>query len=123
MTKFLPTQALAVLPNLSRSFEQDKFRMLLVAMRASGAAGACTGSLLSTLQTSGRDAGHHHTVWAGPGAPGWYMGRQIDRSQVTVTHMSIGDPEFDDTKNENYLKWREGGNTTGIGESTFTTSV
>ena len=36
MTKFLPTQALAVLPNLSRSFEQDKFRMLLVAMRASG---------------------------------------------------------------------------------------
>ena len=104
VTKFLPTPALAVLPNLSRSFEQDKFRMLLVAMRASGAAAACTGSLLSTLQTSGRDAGHHRTVWAGPGAPGWYMGRQIDRSQVTVTHMSIGDPEFDDTKNENYLK-------------------
>ena len=53
VTKFLPTQALAVLPNLSRSFEQDKFRMLLVAMRASKSAAACTGALLSTLQTSG----------------------------------------------------------------------
>ena len=63
VAKFLPTQALAVLPNLSRSFEQDKFRMLLVAMRASKSAAACTGALLSTLQTSGRDAGHYHYTW------------------------------------------------------------
>ena len=77
VTKFLPTQALAVLPNLSRSFEQDKFRMLLVAMRASGAAAACTGALLSTLQTSGRDAGHYHYTWDRAFGKGWRRGKAL----------------------------------------------
>ena len=101
VTKFLPTQALAVLPNLSRSFEQDKFRMLLVAMRASGSAAACTAAMLSTLQTSGRDAGHHRTVWRGRKAPGWYMGQHSVGHQANITHVCI---ERDDTENENYLK-------------------
>ncbi len=89
VTKFLPTQALAVLPNLSRSFEQDKFRMLLVAMRASGSAGACTGALLSTLQTSGRDAGHYHHTWDKTTGKGWRRGKKLiaatKSSQVSQT--------------------------------------
>ena len=71
IVKLLPTQSLAVLPTLSKAFERDKFRMLLVAMRASGSAGACTGALLSTLQTSGRDRGHYHCTWSKHPRPGW----------------------------------------------------
>ena len=100
VTKFLPTQALAMLPNLSRSFEQDKFRMLLVAMRGSGAAAACTGALLSTLQTSGRDAGHHRTVWGDQKAAGWFLGHRIDRSSVRMQHIHF---EGGDTEDEHFL--------------------
>ena len=64
VTKFLPTQALAVLPNLSRSFAQDKFRMLLVAMRASKSAGACTGAAVDAADP-----------WARRGTLSSYMGR------------------------------------------------
>ena len=89
IAKFLPTQALAVLPNLSRSFEQDKFRMLLVAMRASKSAGACTGALLSTLQTHGRDAGHYHHTWEKTTGKGWRRGKALrvatKSSQVSLT--------------------------------------
>ena len=107
VTKFLPTPALAVLPNLSRSFEQDKFRMLLVAMRGSGAAAACTGALLSTLQTSGRDAGHHRTVWRGSrGAPGWFLGHKDHADKVNMQHISI---VCDDTENEHYLRMERTG--------------
>ena len=105
VTKFLPTQALAMLPNLSRSFEQDKFRMLLVAMRASKSAAACTGALLSTLQTSGRDAGHYHRHWdnAKTGKGGWKPSKELKAamkaSQVsainrTETYRDLPDGRF-----------------------------
>ena len=73
IVKLLPTQALAVLPTLSKTFERDKFRMLLVAMRASGVAADCTAAMLSTLQTSGRDAGHYHCAWDNHPEPGWFF--------------------------------------------------
>ena len=106
VTKFLPTPALAVLPNLSRSFEQDKFRMLLVAMRGSGAAAACTGALLSTLQTSGRDAGHYHYTWdAHNRSDGWLWGKPLvaakEASQLSLLQMTIGYTEYPD---EHFLR-------------------
>ena len=106
VTKFLPTQALAMLPNLSRSFEQDKFRMLLVAMRGSGAAAACTGALLSTLQTSGRDAGHYHYTWdAHNRSDGWLWGKPLvaakEASQLSLLQMTIGYTEYPD---EHFLR-------------------
>ena len=101
VTKFLPTQALAVLPNLSRSFEQDKFRMLLVAMRASKSAAACTGALLSTLQTSGRDAGHYHHTWDKTTGKGWRRGKKLiaakkssQVSQTTGRYMNLPHESF-----------------------------
>ena len=106
VTKFLPTPALAVLPNLSRSFEQDKFRMLLVAMRASKSAAACTGALLSTLQTSGRDAGHYHYTWdAHNRSDGWLWGKPLvaakEASQLSLLQMTIGYTEYPD---EHFLR-------------------
>jgi len=105
VTKFLPTQALAVLPNLSRSFAQDKFRMLLVAMRASKSAAACTGALLSTLQASGRDPGHYHRHWVNSknGKGGWKPSKELKAamkaSQVsainrTETYRDLPDGRF-----------------------------
>ena len=106
VTKFLPTQALAVLPNLSRSFEQDKFRMLLVAMRASKSAGACTGALLSTLQTHGRDAGHYHHTWdARNRSDGWLWGKSLvaakEASQLSFLQRTIRYTGYPD---ENFLR-------------------
>ena len=106
VTKFLPTQALAVLPNLSRSFEQDKFRMLLVAMRASKSAGACTSALLSTLQTHGRDAGHYHHTWdARNRSDGWLWGKSLvaakEASQLSFLQRTIRYTGYPD---ENFLR-------------------
>ena len=106
IAKFLPTQALAVLPNLSRSFEQDKFRMLLVAMRASKSAGACTGALLSTLQTHGRDAGHYHHTWdARNRSDGWLWGKSLvaakEASQLSFLQRTIRYTGYPD---ENFLR-------------------
>ena len=106
VAKFLPTQALAVLPNLSRSFEQDKFRMLLVAMRASGVAADCTSALLSTLQTSGRDAGHYHHSWTCKDrTDGWLGGKPLlaakESSQVLVQQ---GTEKYEDFPDEHFLR-------------------
>ena len=110
VAKFLPTQALAVLPNLSRSFEQDKFRMLLVAMRVSGAAGACTAAMLSTLQTSGRDAGHYHYSFdckerGKDIVDGWFGGKgllaAVKASQVLVQQWT---EEYEHFPDEHFLR-------------------
>ena len=103
VTKFLPTQALAVLPNLSRSFEQDKFRMLLVAMRASKSAAACTGALLSTLQTSGRDAGHYHNTWERTTGKGWRRGKAL-RAATKSSQVSLTTGRYSNLPNERFLR-------------------
>ncbi len=104
IVKLLPTQSLAVLPTLSKTFERDKFRMLLVAMRASGVAADCTSAMLSTLQTSGRDAGHYHCTWdKGTWAktkPRWVL--RAGPSRLAVEHTWEEYPEPYPTKH--YLR-------------------
>ena len=95
IVKLLPTQSLAVLPTLSKAFERDKFRMLLVAMRASGVAADCTAAMLSTLQTrGGRDAGRYHCTWKSkqPGSkqPGWFL--VGEKCQLALSHVTENFP-------------------------------
>ena len=85
VTKFLPTQALAVLPTCrARSSRTSSACCSWPCARREFAAN-CTGALLSTLQTSGRDAGHHRTVLMErePGAPkaGGSWGRAKDHAE------------------------------------------
>ena len=108
VTKFLPTQALAVLPNLSRTFEQDKFRMLLVAMRASGSAAACTAAMLSTLQTSGRDAGHYHYTWDRATGHGWRRGKAL-REAVKASQVSQTTGRYTNLPCERFLRMEKTG--------------
>ena len=84
--------------------------MLLVAMRGSGAAAACTGALLSTLQTSGRDAGHYHYSFdckerGKDIVDGWFGGKgllaAVKASQVLVQQWT---EEYEHFPDEHFLR-------------------
>ena len=75
-------------------------------MRVSGAAGACTAAMLSTLQASGRDAGHYHYSWdCKERADGWLGGKTL-LAAVKASQLLFqqGTEKYEDFPDEHFLR-------------------